>query len=223
MKNPNTTLIPATHLGEQGVLEVDAIWQSDVLAIICHPNPKAGGDMNNKVITTTYRVCREQGVSVVRFNYRGVGRSSGVIEYGDGEFFDTLAVLDWAVKQANQRQIYPKKLWLFGFSFGGFVACRVADYLTKNSIITLDKLVLISPSIQWNNPAGLVLDSANTHVIYGDADEWVSPESMAKFADDFGLPKTVMTGAGHFFSGRLSELGQILNNLLINSPASSDL
>ena len=210
MKNPNTILIPATHLSEQGVLEVDAIWQSHVLAIICHPNPKAGGNMNNKVITTIYRFCRMQGVSTVRFNYRGVGQSSGVIEYGDGEFFDTLAVLDWAIKCAHSRQIYPNKLWLFGFSFGGFVACRVADYLVNNPIITLDKLVLIAPSIEKNNPMGLNLDPNKTHVIYGDDDEWVSPNSMAKFSNDFGLSSTVMMGAGHFFTGRLDELSQIL-------------
>lgn len=218
MNNPNTTLIPATHLGENGVLEVDAIWQGDVLSVICHPNPKAGGDMNNKVITTLYRFCREQGMSTVRFNYRGVGRSSGVIEYGDGEFLDTLAVLNWAIKHANEQGIFPKKLWLFGFSFGGFVACRVADFLTKNPIIApdkiaLDKLVLIAPSIEKNDPTGLTLDPTKTHVIYGSQDEWVSPDNMAKFADDFGLSKTVMTDAGHFFTGRLSDLKQVLTQV----------
>lgn len=218
MKNLNTILIPATHLGQMGVLEADGIWQdySDTLAIICHPNPKAGGDMNNKVITTLYRFCRGRGVSAVRFNYRGVGRSSGEIEYGDGEFLDTLNVLDWAINTAKDKQVEIKKLWLFGFSFGGFVACRVADFLAKNAHhqIALDKLILIAPSVQKNDPTGLSLNPNVTHIIYGDDDEWVSPDVMAKFADDFGLNKTVMSNAGHFFHGKLGDLTDVIDKII---------
>ena len=76
-----TTLIPAKHINNDAVLEVDAHWtKSDTLALICHPNPKAGGTMNNKVVTTLYRFCKEMewipcgliigawGVQVVRLS-----------------------------------------------------------------------------------------------------------------------------------------------------------
>ncbi|MDO4895912.1 MAG: alpha/beta fold hydrolase [Moraxella sp.] len=213
MKNPiKTTLIPASHLSDDGVLEVDATWQNNgTLAILCHPNPKAGGDMNNKVITTAYRHYRERGMSVVRFNYRGVGTSSGQIEYGDGEFFDTLAVLRWAIDEAKNRQIHLDRLTVCGFSFGGFVACRVADFLVDNPLINLDKLVLIAPSIEKNDPTGLRLP-VDTLMIYGDDDEWVNPNSMVKFADKFRLRTHVIQDTGHFFNGRLRELDDALRS-----------
>ncbi|UZA28745.1 hypothetical protein LP097_07105 [Moraxella bovis] len=137
MKNLKpTTLILAPHMGDNAVLEVDAHWaNSDTLAVILHPNPKAGGTMNNKVVTTLYRFCKENGMDTVRFNYRGVGRSSGEIEYGNGEYLDSLCVLDWALQQTN-----AKTLWLAGFSFGDLlravwrIRCwRITMSICKNS------------------------------------------------------------------------------------------
>ncbi|MCG7411061.1 alpha/beta hydrolase [Moraxella nonliquefaciens] len=200
-----TTLIPAKHIGNDAVLEVDAHWtKSDTLALICHPNPKAGGTMNNKVVTTLYRFCKENGMDTVRFNYRGVGRSSGEIEYGNGEYLDSLCVLDWALKQTS-----AKVLWLAGFSFGGFIACRVADKVLTDRDVNLQKLTLIAPSVERNDLTGLKLPT-DTLVIYGDQDEFVRPSSMADFADEFGIRSKVMTGASHFFHGRLSELKELI-------------
>lgn len=202
-----TTLIPAPHIDKNAVLEAETHWtDSDTLALILHPNPKAGGDMNNKVITTVYRACREWGMNVVRFNYRGVGQSSGQIEYGEGEFLDSLCVLDWALPHTK-----ASKVWLAGFSFGGFIACRVADEILKNRTdIHLTQLTLIAPSIEKNDPTGLVLPE-NTLMIYADDDEFVSPEAMADFASKFAIQSKIMSGAGHFFHGRLSELKTLLD------------
>ncbi len=201
-----TILVPALHMGEEAVLEVDAHWAgSDTLALILHPNPKAGGDMNNKVITALFRFYRDHGMNTVRFNYRGVGQSSGQIEYGQGEYLDSLCVLEWAMSQTQ-----ATKIWLAGFSFGGFIACQVADEILRHrQNITLQRLTLVAPSIEKNNPAGLVLPKA-TLMIYGDQDEFVSPSSMASFAHDFGVRTCVMSGAGHFFHGRLGELRSLL-------------
>lgn len=201
-----TTLIAARHMGETAVLEVDAnMNEGDVLALILHPNPKAGGDMNSKVVTTLYRFCRDHGMDVVRFNYRGVGKSSGQIEYGQGEYLDTLCVLEWALTQSR-----AKTLWLAGFSFGGFIACRVADYLLcHRPEIRLQKLTLIAPSIEKNNPSGLILPK-DTLMIYGDQDEFVKPSSMADFAEEFHVRSKIMSDTGHFFHGRLGELKTML-------------
>ena len=203
-----TELIDAPHIHTGAVLEVHALWQnSDTTALLCHPNPKAGGDMTNKVITTMYRFCRDNGMNVVRFNYRGVGRSSGKIQYGEGEFLDTLCVLSWAVHHSQ-----TTKLWLGGFSFGGFIACRVADkLLTDNQFgIDLQRLALIAPSVEKNSPAGLLLDGSRTQLIYGDKDEFVSPKSMANFAKQFHLDSNIIPDATHFFHGKLTQLKDIL-------------
>lgn len=201
-----TLLIDAPHIHDNAVLEVDAHFNdSDTLALILHPNPKAGGDMNNKVITTLYRFCKENHMNTVRFNYRGVGKSSGQIEYGNGEFLDSLCVLNWAITQTH-----AKKLWLAGFSFGGFIACRVAnEILTTNIDIHLHQLTLIAPSIEKNNPAGLLLPK-DTLMIYGDKDEFVSPDSMNKFAHEFQLRQKIIANATHFFHAQLGELKSCL-------------
>lgn len=210
MKKQETQLILAPHLGQNGVLEVDTLWQnSDYLALLCHPNPIAGGNMMNKVISTMYRFTRDKKMNVVRFNYRGVGRSSGNMEYGESEFIDTLHVLSWAIKQTN-----AKKLWLGGFSFGGYIACQLTNkLLTNNDInISLDKLILIAPSIEKNNTEGLILNKNNTKLIYGNNDELVNPKSLEKFAKKFEIKDTIIIPeAGHFFHGKLSILYESLN------------
>ena len=209
MINPKPTqLIDAPHIFAGAKLQVDAHWRdgADTLALILHPNPKAGGTMDNKVITTLYRFCREQGMSVVRFNYRGVGASDGQVEYGQGEFLDSICVLRWALAQTT-----ATRLWLAGFSFGGYVACCLADEMLTNPAYdeVLQKLTLIAPSIEKNDPTGLTLP-ADTVMIYGSQDEYVTPDNMAKFAERFDIRQKVMEDATHFFHGRLGELSQLL-------------
>ncbi len=212
-----TQLIPAPHIMTGGVLEVDATFtDSDTLALLLHPNPKHGGNMMSKVITTMHRHYREQGMNVVRFNYRGVGHSSGEIEYGQGEFLDALCVLSWALSQTSARQ-----LCLGGFSFGGFLACQVADVVLTGQApngfnlpdVKLVKTVLVAPSIEKNDPTGLVLDPKVTTVIYGNKDEFVKPSSMYDFSTKFELSYQVVPNATHFFHGQLGELKQTLQNI----------
>lgn len=209
MKN-EIMLIDAPH----GVLEVDAIWQdgdrqpSDMLALICHPNPLDGGTMNNKVVSTMYRFCRDAGMDVVRFNYRGVGRSTGVSEYGDGEFVDAQTVLAWALTKTRAR-----RLWIGGFSFGGFVACRMADLIHGSPVfddVSLDNLALIAPSIVRNDASQLSIEANNTFVIYGDKDELVAPSLLQQFANERGFDSAVMPDVGHFFHGKLTDLKNAL-------------
>lgn len=199
-----------------GYLEVDAIWQSgertsqDFLAILCHPNPLQGGTMNNKVVSTMYRFCRDAGMDVFRFNFRGVGRSTGCSEYAEGEFIDALSVLRYALANTKAR-----KLWLGGFSFGGFIACRLADAISSDLDnefydLQLHDLVLIAPSVVKNDTSMLTWKAKNSCLIYGSSDEIVPPDALEKFGKDRQLPSVVMP-TGHFFHGKLVELKQILN------------
>lgn len=208
-------LIPAPA----GVLEVDALWQqdnpndpnTDTVALLCHPNPLFDGTMNNKVVTTMYRFARDSGMHVVRFNFRGVGQSTGEHDYANGEVMDAMTVLQWLAGQTNAR-----KLWLGGFSFGGYVTARVAEQaLTSAHVWGLSdfdivNVALISPSIEKNDGSDLTLPIAKTFEIYGDADEVIAPENMQDFADRLGIRVSIVEGAGHFFHGRLTELKKLL-------------
>ena len=208
-------LIPAPA----GVLEVDALWQKDdpnhpdvdTVALLCHPNPLFEGTMNNKVVTTMYRFARDSGMHVVRFNFRGVGQSTGEHDYADGEVIDAMTVLQWIASQTSAR-----KVWLGGFSFGGYVTARAAEQLLISphiwglSDFEIDKVALIAPSIEKNNADDIDLPIDDTFEIYGNADEVIDPASMQAFADRLGIAVSVVDGAGHFFHGRLSELKRLL-------------
>lgn len=208
-------LIPAPA----GVLEVDALWQqddpndpnTDTVALLCHPNPLFDGTMNNKVVTTMYRFARDSGMHVVRFNFRGVGQSTGEHDYANGEVMDAMTVLQWLAGQTNAR-----KLWLGGFSFGGYVTARVAEQVLTSAHVwglsdfDIVNVALISPSIEKNDGSDLTLPIAKTFEIYGDADEVIAPENMQDFADCLGIRVSIVEGAGHFFHGRLTELKKLL-------------
>ena len=215
-------LIPAPA----GVLEVDALWQqdnpndanTDTVALLCHPNPLFEGTMNNKVVTTMYRFARDSGMHVVRFNFRGVGQSTGEHDYADGEVLDAMTVLQWLATQTNAR-----KLWLGGFSFGGYITARVAEQMLTSAHIwglsdfDITNVALISPSIEKNASEDITLPIDKTFEIYGNADEVIEPANMQAFAERLGIEVSVVEGAGHFFHGRLSELKKLLGEHSQNS------
>ena len=214
-------LIPAPA----GVLEVDTLWQqdnpndpnTDTVALLCHPNPLFDGTMNNKVVTTMYRFARDSGMHVVRFNFRGVGQSTGEHDYADGEVLDAMTVLQWLAGQTSAR-----KLWLGGFSFGGYVTARVAEQVLTSAHIwglsdfEISKVALISPSIEKNDSNDLTLPVDKTFEIYGDADEVIAPANMQAFAEKLGIEVSIIEGAGHFFHGRLTELKKLLQQHSFN-------
>lgn len=217
-------LIPAPA----GVLEVDALWQqhnpndpnTDTVALLCHPNPLFDGTMNNKVVTTMYRFARDNGMHVVRFNFRGVGQSTGEHDYADGEVVDAMTVLQWIAEQTNAR-----KLWLGGFSFGGYVTARVAEQVLEAPHIwgiddfEITKIALIAPSVEKNDSSNISLPADKTFEIYGNADEVIDPDNMQAFADRLGIAVSVVDGAGHFFHGRLSELKTLLEKHTFGSDS----
>lgn len=215
-------LIPAPA----GVLEVDALWQhdnpndpnTDTVALLCHPNPLFEGTMTNKVVTTMYRFARDNGMHVVRFNFRGVGQSTGEHDYAQGEVVDAMTVLQWITTQTSAR-----RLWLGGFSFGGYITARVAEQLLISphvwglSDFEIANVALISPSIEKNDGDNISLPVDKSFEIYGDADEVITPENMQAFAENLGMRVAVVEGAGHFFHGRLSELKKLLEQYSFDS------
>ncbi len=87
------------------------------IAVVCHPHPLHGGTLTNKVVHMVAKAFIELGVETLRFNFRGVGKSSGVFDHGAGEVDDLQAAVDWL---RVRHPVAP--LWLAGFSFGAFVA-----------------------------------------------------------------------------------------------------
>jgi alpha/beta superfamily hydrolase len=90
------------------------------VAVICHPHPLGGGTMNNNVVYRAAKALGEAGVAVLRFNFRGVGASTGRHDQGVGEEDDAQAALDVL---AARHPALP--LWMAGFSFGARVGLTV--------------------------------------------------------------------------------------------------
>lgn len=201
--------------GPAGVLEVDPLWQqdnpldpnTDTIALLCHPHPLFQGTMTNKVVSTMYRFARDNGMHAVRFNFRGVGGSTGEHDYAVGEIADALSVLQWAAEQTSAR-----KVWLGGFSFGGYVAARVAEQLVVSPHIwglqdfDLTNVALIAPSVLNYDVSDITLPAERSFTVFGDADEVIEPAGMQAFAERLDIPFTVIPGASHFFHGQLAEL-----------------
>lgn len=170
------------------------------LALICHPHPLHGGSMQNKVVTTLERTFKELGCLCVRFNFRGVGKSEGSYADGIGEGDDLLAVLSFVKAQLAATGV-ELPLWLSGFSFGSYVAARMANSLGAARLLSIappvqswDFTQLTSPTMPWT-------------IIQGDADEVVAAQAVYDFAASFApAPQLIKMAATHFFHGVLPEL-----------------
>lgn len=195
--------------GEAGPLEVAASSQTGearkAVAIVCHPDPRFDGTMNNKVVTTMVRTFNEMGLKAVRFNFRGVGLSAGAFANAIGEKQDLLTVINWVW------QVLPDyDVWLAGFSFGSYIAASVANELPAKRLLT------IAPPVEHYDYTALDNVQCPWLIIQGDADEVVSPQAVFEFADKPPVPVKLITmeGVGHFFHGRLIELrDQIIENI----------
>jgi uncharacterized protein len=173
-------------------------------AIVCHPHPLHGGTMHNKVVHTLARGFTDLGLRALRFNFRGVGASAGVHDYGQGETDDLLAVLDW-VRSRRPRD----ELWLAGFSFGSFVALRAA------ARYPVARLVAVAPPVSLYDFTALA-PRAPCLVIQGEADEVVSAPAVIEWARRFEPSVTLvrLPEVGHFFHGRLNELRALMADRL---------
>ncbi|SDU22742.1 alpha/beta hydrolase [Halopseudomonas salegens] len=171
---------------------------ADTVAVICHPHPLHGGAMQNKVVHTLQRAARDLGAHTLRFNFRGVGKSDGDYADGVGETEDCLAAIEWV-----RTELGVSKLWLMGFSFGGYVAAAAGARLERWP----DRLLLVAPSVERMPFADLLPLAGATTVFVPEADEVVSPAATRRMlaAEDHAQLQA-FAAAGHFFHGQLVEL-----------------
>jgi uncharacterized protein len=163
------------------------------LALICHPHPQHGGSMDNKVVQTLAKAFQELNCAVMRFNFRGVGKSVGQFDGGIGETEDAAAALGYAREQIG----HALPLIAAGFSFGCFVQTRLYSHANPQ------QLVLVGPAVKRFEIPEVAKD---TLVVHGEEDDVVPLADVLDWARPQALPVTVFPGTGHFFHGRLGEL-----------------
>lgn len=172
-------------------------------AVVCHPHPLHGGAMTNKVVYMITSTFNSLGLGVVRFNFRGVGKSAGSFDHGIGETEDLKAVVQWV------RDNYaPSELWLAGFSFGSFVAMRAHRELNAK------RLLLVAPAVERFDFGNLnVSAEIPTLIIQGDQDDVVSPQAVIDWVQtQENKPEfKYLPDADHFFHGQLNALRDAIN------------
>jgi alpha/beta superfamily hydrolase len=180
--------------------------------VFAHPHPQFGGTMHTKTVYQGAKGLTRIGCAVLRFNFRGVGRSAGEFDRGPGELLDFVAALDYMA--AN----YPgARLWAAGFSFGAWVALEVGATDDRVSA-----LIGIAPPVA-TSVSGMNYEFPNTlasakgkFFVQGEADEVCPLEAMWTFYGKLEEPKelAVIDGADHLFEGKTQEVGEALEDLL---------
>jgi hypothetical protein len=204
--NPRT-LERYTIPGPAGALEVALNVPAQPLsglALVLHPNPVEGGTLDNKVAHTLAKTLFALGYAAVRCNFRGVGASQGAFDGGEGESADALAALAHGRERLGDLPVV-----LAGFSFGGFVAARVAQ------LVPAERVVLVGPAVR-RFPVAEV--PADTIVIHGEDDDVVPLADVFAWARPQSLPVTVFPGCGHFFHGRLPQLARVIAGMWRRHP-----
>jgi alpha/beta superfamily hydrolase len=180
--------------------------------VFAHPHPQYGGTMHTKVVYQGAKAFARIGCAVLRFNFRGVGRSAGAFDLGEGEMEDFRAALDYmAAKYANT------PLWSVGFSFGAWVALETGAVDPR-----VTTLVGIAPPVA-TSVSGTDYEFPNTlattkpkFFIQGEADEVCPLEGMWSFYARLEEPKelVVIDAADHLFEGKTQEVGEAIEDLL---------
>ena len=173
------------------------------VAILLHPHPQHGGSMNNKVVYQLYQTFVNRGFATLRFNFRGVGRSQGTYDRGEGELSDAASALDWLQSVHTD----ARQCWIAGFSFGAWIGMQL---LMRRPEIS--GFISISPPANMYDFSFLAPCPASGLIIHGDKDEIVPPasieEMIAKVAKqrDVIIERRLIEGADHFYGNQLDEL-----------------
>ena len=171
------------------------------IAVVCHPLTTGGGTLHNKVVFRAARGLEAANVATLRFNFRGAGASGGRFDGGEGEQEDVTAAIEWVKKR-----VPGKKLIVGGFSFGSWVATRVACELPE-----IDALFLIGTPVNKYD-FGFLRDCEKPKLfIHGTQDEHGDVAKVEKLVQNMRNAETVIvTGADHFFTKQIEAVEETM-------------
>jgi alpha/beta superfamily hydrolase len=203
-------MIPCQGIRLEGLLNLQEALSIKPGVIFCHPHPQYGGDMDNAVISTAVEVAIQEGLSTLRFNFRGVGASGGSYAECIGEQEDVKASIDYFHSRLNDTS---PRLILVGYSFGAWAGMPVAVGDDR-----IRAMVAIAPPLELYNFEFLKGCRKDKQVIAGSRDDFCPVPLLEKFYQTLEEPKSlaIIPGADHFFSFHLQSLTQPLRNFFRN-------
>lgn len=201
IREENVTIPVGDGVTLEGALAVPTA--STVGVVVAHPHPLYGGDMENPVVIRVAEVCRDSGLATLRFNFRGVGRSTGIHDGARGEQADVEAALAHLAKTLQGE----RRTALAGYSFGAAISAAVAARHPG-----LAGLALVAPPLgvagferlpSLHGIAGPVL------IVGASDDEYLPREALDRLRQEYPAATIhVIESANHFFLGRLYPLGE---------------
>jgi len=173
------------------------------IAIILHPHPKFGGTMNNQIVYDLFYMFVERGFTTLRFNFRGVGRSQGEFDHGQGELSDAAAALDWV------QTLHPdsRGCWVAGFSFGSWIGMQLLMRRPE-----IEGFISVAPQANTYDFSFLAPCPSSGLIIHGEKDRVAPAEDTANLVEKLKAQKGIrithhtIEGANHFFGEHEEEL-----------------
>ena len=216
MKNENKEIFIPGPSGRIHAKYFKSKKNTSPIALILHPHPQYGGTMNNKVVVDIFQTFVENDFSVCRVNFRGVGKSDGEFDNGQGELADAAAALDWLEKENFDNS----QCWISGFSFGSLIAMQLLMRRPE-----INRFVVVSPQPNVYDFSFLSPCPPSGIMIYGKKDELVPVEHIndlnKRLSDQKGIKVEFdqITDANHFFSRADTALIKSLNKYINKETA----
>ena len=189
--------------GPAGNLEVVINEENKTLwAILCHPHPLYGGNMDDAIVRIVEKALSNQRISTLRFNFRGTGFSEGKHDDGNGEVEDLLSIFNWVSDSYK-----PEKIIIAGYSFGAVIAAKATPQIKS------DLVLLVAPPTRAIRPDFFTESAVVAST--GSQDDFVNNKDLASLVEKSpNLKVTVIDGADHFFSGKQTNLYTIIESIL---------
>lgn len=205
MADPLVREIPGP-MGPMEVLFDKPAGPPRAVVVFAHPLPTQGGTMHTKVVFQSAKALADTGCLVLRFNFRGVGRSAGSWDNGKGELDDFRAAVDYMAAAHPGVEI-----WAAGFSFGSYIALTAGAADPR-----VCALIGIAPPVDRYDFDAALQSSKPKFVIHGERDELIALRSVREFYARMREPKEFVEidMANHLFDGQSSEVGDALRDLL---------
>ena len=170
--------------------------------------------MNTKIVFNLYKLFVNNGFSTIRFNFRGVGKSEGIFDDGEGELSDAASVLDW-LQQYNTNS---KIVWVAGFSFGAWVAMQLLMRRPE-----INGFISVSPPANLRDFSFLAPCPSSGLIIHGDKDTIASFDSAKILSEKLQKQKKVdiqfkpIKGADHFYENYVDQFLSTIDTYIKNS------
>lgn len=181
------------------------------IALILHPHPEHGGTMNNKVVYSLFQTFMHHGFSVLRINFRGVGRSQGTFDNGQGELSDAASSLDW-LQGFNSK---ASNCWIGGFSFGAWIGMQLLMRRPE-----VNGFISVAPPANTCDFTFLAPCPSSGLIVQGGGDEMVPESSVAQLVAKLSLQKritvdyNIIAGADHFLNDHIDTLASHVDEYL---------